>query len=90
VLLDFGSANNIFNLSTVSYYGRSFTDAPGAASRWIGGAVSSIAAGNGNNSIQLAPTYLSTTLSILNYTSTALAAGGTATYIQLSGAVPGL
>jgi hypothetical protein len=90
ILVDFNSANTVFNVSTISYYGRSYTDASNAAPRWIGGSTSSIVTGNGNNSIQLLPTANASTMTILNWSTTPLVAGGTATYIQLSAAIPGL
>jgi hypothetical protein len=91
VLVDFGAAaSTVNNVSTVSYYGRAFTDASNAAPRWIGGSVSSSVGGNGNNYTQILPTQNGNTLTVLNYTATAIPAGGSATYIQLSSAIPGL
>lgn len=91
ILVDFAAAGTtVYNVSCVSYYGRAFTDAPTAPPRWIGGSVSTSVGGNGNNYTQILPTNNSNTLTIVNYTPTAFAAGGTATYIQLSAAIPGL
>jgi hypothetical protein len=90
VLIDFSGATTVYNVSCVSYYGRAYTDAPTATPRWIGGSVSTSVGGTGNNYVQILPTNSSNTLTFVNYTPTALAAGGTATYIQLSGAIPGL